>query len=200
MGKLRPHNRHQNQRAEIFSRCLATSHARCGESMLSGLLESEIMSQERLAVLIQAHQKGLHAPPEARSPYEAILSILAGLNNGTINMGQALRHLCYQTLRLVDDPAYQALYRQAAADLRVIQREAGRRSGWQRWQPGQGVAARGTPLRRLIPVERTAVHQPGPRLSRCPGGHPEPPWKHVYWDRCLGAARPCSPPFLPIRE
>jgi hypothetical protein len=93
-GKLRPHNRHQNQRAEIFPRYLATSHARCGESRLPGLLESEIMSHERLAVLMQAHLRGLRAHPEAHMPYEAILSILAGLNNGTINMGQVLRHLC----------------------------------------------------------------------------------------------------------
>lgn len=81
------------------------------------------MSSEHLARLIQAHQDALLAHPEARTPHATIVSILQGLDTGEITLAQALRLLGYQALRLEDTEAHQALYRQAAADLRQMQRE-----------------------------------------------------------------------------
>jgi hypothetical protein len=81
------------------------------------------MNHERLAALIQAHQNALRAHPEARTPYEAIVSLLTRLDQGTLTLRQARRLLGYQARRLDDDPAHQPLYRQVAADLRQMQRE-----------------------------------------------------------------------------
>ena len=75
------------------------------------------MNQERLAELMKAHQDALRAHPEDRTPHEAILSILLGLERREITLRQALRLLSVQALRLDDLPAHQALYRQAAVAL-----------------------------------------------------------------------------------
>ena len=81
------------------------------------------MGHERLAQMIQTHLEALRAHPEAHTPHESILSILRGLDSGEITVGQAQRLLGYQALRLDDTPAYAALYRQAAADIRAMQRQ-----------------------------------------------------------------------------
>ena len=73
--------------------------------------------------LLSDFQHALRAHPEARTPYETILSILTGLDTGTITLGQARRLLGYQALRLDDDSVHQILYRQVATDLRQMQRE-----------------------------------------------------------------------------
>jgi hypothetical protein len=81
------------------------------------------MSHERLAVLIQAHQNALRAHPEAHTPYEAILSLLTQLDQGTLTLRQARRLLGHQARRIDDDPAHHILYRQVATSLRQMQRE-----------------------------------------------------------------------------
>lgn len=81
------------------------------------------MDQKRLTELIQSHQDMLLAHPEDRTPHEVILSIFGGLDRGEITLAQALRLLGYQALRLDDSAAHQALYRQAAADLRQMGHE-----------------------------------------------------------------------------
>jgi hypothetical protein len=81
------------------------------------------MSHERLAALILARQEALLSDEKHSITHEAILSILKGLDRGDFTEGQALRFLGYQALRWADVPAYAALYRQAAADIRQMQRE-----------------------------------------------------------------------------
>jgi hypothetical protein len=91
--------------------------------VLPGLLEERTMNSEHLASLIQVHQGALLAHPEDRTPHEAILSILRGLDADSITLRQALRLLSYQALRLDDDPAHQTLSRQAAVALLQMQHE-----------------------------------------------------------------------------
>ena len=81
------------------------------------------MSHERLDALIAAHQAALETQPEASATQESIVSILQALASHEVSQGHALRLLGLQSLRATDDPAQAALYRQAAADLRQMQRE-----------------------------------------------------------------------------
>ncbi|HLV98731.1 MAG TPA: hypothetical protein VKT82_08660 [Ktedonobacterales bacterium] len=81
------------------------------------------MNRERLAALMQVHQEALCAHPEDRTPHEAILSILRGLERSEITLRQALKLLSVQALRLDDPPAHQALYRQAAVALLQMEHE-----------------------------------------------------------------------------
>lgn len=81
------------------------------------------MSQERLAELLQAHRDALEADEESRHTHETILGILSALATWEITVGQALRILGAQAVRVADEPAQAALYRQAAANLRQMQRE-----------------------------------------------------------------------------
>lgn len=81
------------------------------------------MSHERLAQLIQAQWTALLAHPEAQATHEAILNLLQGVDTGEITPAQCVRLLRYQAVLVADVPAYAALYRQAAADLLLMQRD-----------------------------------------------------------------------------
>ena len=81
------------------------------------------MSHERLARLIQAQHDALETDPESRATHEIIGSIFQALDQGDITAGRAVYLLNYQAMHWADDPAQAALYRQAAADLRQMQRE-----------------------------------------------------------------------------
>ena len=81
------------------------------------------MSHERLAQLMQAQRDAIEANPEARTTRETILSILVAVDKGDVTEGQALRILGYQAMRMADTAAHAALYRQAVADIRQMQRE-----------------------------------------------------------------------------
>ena len=81
------------------------------------------MKHERLTALIQAHQSALLAHPEAQATHEAIISLLQGVDAGEITPAQCVRLLRYQAVLVTTMPAYAALYRQAAADIRQMQRE-----------------------------------------------------------------------------
>src|ERR1051326_737478 len=83
----------------------------------------EPMSYEYLAALIAAHQATLEAQPEARTTHESILSILQALASLEMSTGHAIRLLRLQALRSTDAHAHATLYRQAAADIRQMQRE-----------------------------------------------------------------------------
>ena len=87
------------------------------------------MSHERLAYLIQAHQDALQTDPQARATHETILSIFRALDQGDITAGRAVYLLGYQAVHWADEPAQAALYRQAAAHLRQMQREKQARDG-----------------------------------------------------------------------
>jgi hypothetical protein len=81
------------------------------------------MSHERLAQLMQAHREAMEADPEHETTHEAILSVFSALDKREVTEGQALRLLGYQAARLADEPPVAALYRQAAAVIRQMQRE-----------------------------------------------------------------------------
>jgi hypothetical protein len=81
------------------------------------------MSHDRLAALMQAQRDALAADPEARATHDTILGILTALDNGEITEGHALRILGHQAMRMADTAAHAKLYRQAAADIRQMQRE-----------------------------------------------------------------------------
>ena len=81
------------------------------------------MSHTRLDALVAAHQAALETQPEASATHESILSILQALASHEINQRHALRLLGLQSLRATDEPTKAALYRQAAADIRQLQRE-----------------------------------------------------------------------------
>ena len=81
------------------------------------------MNHERLAALMQEQREAKDANPEAHTTHETILSILSMLDSKDITEGHALRILGYQAMRMADTAAHAALYRQAAADLRQMQRE-----------------------------------------------------------------------------
>ena len=81
------------------------------------------MNHERLAHLMQAHRSAMLAHPEAQATHEAIISLLQGLDAGEITPAQCVRLLRYQAVLVTTMPAYAALYRQAAADIRQMQRE-----------------------------------------------------------------------------
>ena len=81
------------------------------------------MSHERLIAMIQTHQRAMLAHPEAQATHEAIISLLQGVDAGEITPAQCMRLLRYQAVLVTTMPAYAALYRQAAADLRQMQRE-----------------------------------------------------------------------------
>ena len=72
--------------------------------------------------LFAAHQAALETQLDASMTYESILSILQALASHEVNQRYALRLLGLQALRATDDPTQAALYRQAAADLRHMQR------------------------------------------------------------------------------
>jgi hypothetical protein len=80
------------------------------------------MHHERLARLIQLHREAMETDPEARATHETIVSIFLGLDQGGIIVGRAVYLLGYQAVYWADDPAQAVLYRQAAADLRQLQR------------------------------------------------------------------------------
>lgn len=80
------------------------------------------MSHKRLVALIQVHQAALLAHPEAQAMHEAIINLVQGVDSGEITVAQCVRLLRYQALLVADNPAYAALYRQAAADLQQMQR------------------------------------------------------------------------------
>jgi hypothetical protein len=83
------------------------------------------MNRERLAALMQAHQEALAAAQEsARADAHAnILGILSALEKGEIHAARAQRLLGHHALLATDVPGQATLYRQAAADLRQMQRE-----------------------------------------------------------------------------
>jgi hypothetical protein len=81
------------------------------------------MNHERLAQLIRTHQDALDAGQEPLPVHEVILSIFRALDQGEITAGLAVYLLNYQAMHWADDPAQAAVYRQAAADLRQLQRE-----------------------------------------------------------------------------
>ena len=81
------------------------------------------MRQERLAQLMQAHLLAMATDQEARATHEAILSIFRALDQGDVTVGRAVYLLGYQAVYWADDPTQAALYRQAAAALRQMQRE-----------------------------------------------------------------------------
>ena len=82
------------------------------------------MNQERLAALITAHRTALAVAQDSTSAnaHATILGILQELDKGEITTGHAQRLLGEQALRATDEPAQATLYRQAAADLRQLQR------------------------------------------------------------------------------
>ena len=80
------------------------------------------MSHEHLVAMIQAHQSAMLAHPEAQATHEAIISLLQGVDAGEITLEQCVRLLRYQAVLVTTMPAYAALYRQAAADIRQMQR------------------------------------------------------------------------------
>jgi hypothetical protein len=82
------------------------------------------MSSERLAHLMQAHRFSAALAPDERisAIHESILSILSALDKGEATEGQVLRLLGYQALQ-AEVSTHAALYRQAAADIRQMQRE-----------------------------------------------------------------------------
>ena len=80
------------------------------------------MSHERLAHLMRTHQEALAAGQEPVHVHEVILSIFRALDQGEITAGRAVYLLNYQAMHWADDPAQVAFYRQAAADLRQLQR------------------------------------------------------------------------------
>jgi hypothetical protein len=80
------------------------------------------MRHEHLAYLIQAHQDALLTDPEASAARETIISIFRALDQGDITVGRAVYLLGYQAVYWADQPAQAALYRQAAMDLRQMQR------------------------------------------------------------------------------
>jgi hypothetical protein len=80
------------------------------------------MQQERLAELIQAHREALKTDPETRATHEIIMTIFLALDRGDITVGRAIYLLGYQAVHWADAPAQAAIYRQAAADLRQLQR------------------------------------------------------------------------------
>jgi hypothetical protein len=81
------------------------------------------MNLKQLAQLIQAHQSALLAHPEAQATHEAIITLLQGGDAGEITPAQCVRLLRYQAALVATVPAHAALYRQAAADIRQLQRE-----------------------------------------------------------------------------
>ena len=81
------------------------------------------MNHERLAHLMQAHRSAMFAHPEAQATHEAIITLLQGTDTGEITPAQCVRLLRYQALQVTDTPTYAALYHQAAADIRQMQRE-----------------------------------------------------------------------------
>jgi hypothetical protein len=81
------------------------------------------MSRERLAQLMEARRASMKADPAHETTNEAILSVFSALDKHEITEGQALRILGWQAIRLPHAPTHAALYRQAAADLRQMQRE-----------------------------------------------------------------------------
>jgi hypothetical protein len=81
------------------------------------------MSHDRLAQLMQAHREAMDTDPEHDTTHEAIVSVFSALEKGEVTEGQVLRLLGYQATRLADEPGKAALYRQAAADIRQMQRE-----------------------------------------------------------------------------
>ena len=83
------------------------------------------MSRERLAALIAAHQTALAAVQDSASAdaHATILGILQELGKDEITTGHAQRLLGQQAVRATDEPIRAALYRQAAAAIRQMQRE-----------------------------------------------------------------------------
>ena len=81
------------------------------------------MSHERLAQLMLARREAIEVDEKHAMGHETILSILQALDRREITEGQALRLLRYQATRLADEASHAALYRQAAADIRQMQRE-----------------------------------------------------------------------------
>ena len=81
------------------------------------------MSLGTSGALIAAPQAALETQPEASATQESILSILQALASHEVSQGHALRLLGLQSLRATDEPRHAALYRQAAADIRQMQRQ-----------------------------------------------------------------------------
>jgi hypothetical protein len=81
------------------------------------------MNHERLAALIREQQAILDAGSQHRTTRHAILSILRAVDQEELTPGQAVHLLIYQAQRMDDEPDQAALYRQAAADIRQMQRE-----------------------------------------------------------------------------
>jgi hypothetical protein len=80
-----------------------------------GVRRAKIYEPERAALLA--------ADPEARATHETILRLLSALDNGEITESHAQRVLDAQAMRLADEPATTALYRQTATAIRQMQRE-----------------------------------------------------------------------------
>ena len=80
------------------------------------------MNHEHLAQVMHTHQDAIEAEHEPLIVHENIVSVLHGLMQGEVSRGQAIRLLTYQAM-LAEEPAHAALYRQAAAAIRQMQRE-----------------------------------------------------------------------------
>lgn len=81
------------------------------------------MRHKRLATLIQTHQAALLTHAEAWATHGAIISLLHGVGTGEITAAQCARLLRCQSVLVAGVPAFAVLYRQAAADIRQVQRE-----------------------------------------------------------------------------
>jgi hypothetical protein len=77
------------------------------------------MSQQQVARMIADHQ-GAIARHENPLTHETICEVLHDLEALAITEGQAIKILATTGAR-IDDPARQALYRQAIAELRQVQ-------------------------------------------------------------------------------
>ena len=81
------------------------------------------MNHERLAELIRAQREAIAVQPEAWATHGTILGILTALEKGEVTESRAVYLLRNQATHLADEPTHAALSRQAAADIRQMQRE-----------------------------------------------------------------------------
>jgi hypothetical protein len=72
---------------------------------------------------MQAHREAMDTNLEHDTTHETILSVFSAPDKREVTEGQVLRLLGYQATRLADEPGKATLYRQAAAEIRQMQRE-----------------------------------------------------------------------------
>jgi hypothetical protein len=74
--------------------------------------------------MIQAHQEASLSHPETQATHEAIINLMQGVDASEITPAHCVRLLRYQVVLVAEAPTSSALYRQAAADLQRVQRNA----------------------------------------------------------------------------